>query len=167
MRRLTAKPVSESVAEMVEIVLPNDANPLGNILGGKVMHLMDIAGAIAAIRHARRHVVTVAVDSLDFLHPIRVGQHILLRAHVTCAFRTSMEVEVRVFLEDPLTGARRQTSSAYLTYVALDPEGRPARVPPLLVQTAEERQRHREALARRRRRLALARSHRKSIEAGK
>lgn len=167
MRRLKAKTVSESMSEMVEIVLPNDANPLGNILGGKVMHLMDIAGAIAAIRHSRRHVVTVSVDSLDFLHPIRVGQHILLRAFVNRAFRTSMEIEVRVYLEDPLTGERRQTSSAYLTYVALDPEGRPARVPPLVVRTREERRRHREALARRRRRLALARTHRKSFEAEK
>ena len=141
---------------MVEVVLPNDANLLGNILGGKVMHLIDIAGAIAAHRHSRSQVVTASVDSLDFLHPVRVGQIILLRAFVTRAFQTSMEVEVNVYMEDYIRGERRQTSSAFLTYVALDDLGKPARVPPLLPRTAEERRRYREALKRRRRRLTLA-----------
>ena len=95
MRKQRGKTVSESRAEMVEVVLPNDANPLGNILGGKVMHLIDIAGAIAAHRHTRNVVVTVSVDNLDFLHPIRVGQLIILRAQVTRAFRTSVEVAVK------------------------------------------------------------------------
>lgn len=159
------KTVAESAVEMVEVVLPNDANPLGNILGGKVMHLIDIAGAIAAHRHSRRHVVTVSVDYLDFVHPIRVGQLILLRAFVTGVFHTSMEVEVKVFLEDYITGEHRQTSSAFVTYVALDAEGRPTPVPPLLLRTAEERRRHREALARRRRRLAMAaRVHRRYFD---
>src|SRR5437867_7750551 len=94
------KTVSESEAEMMEVVLPNDANPLGNILGGKVMHLIDMAGSIAAHRNSQSFVVTASVDSLDFLHPISVGQLIVLRAKVTRAFRTSMEVEVRVYLED-------------------------------------------------------------------
>src|SRR3989442_3834076 len=106
--RLKPRTPAESQTEMLEVVLPNDANPLGNILGGKVMHLIDMAGAIAAHRHARSIVVTVAVDNLDFLHPIRVGQLIVLRAHVTRAFSTSMEVEVKVFLEDYLTGQQRQ-----------------------------------------------------------
>src|SRR5712692_784684 len=143
------KTVSESEAEMMEVVLPNDANPLGNVLGGRVMHLIDMAGAIAAHRHSQSHVVTVSVDNLDFVHHIRVGQVILLRSQVTRAFRTSMEVEVNVYLEDYITGKRRQTSSAFVTYVAVDSEGRPSPVPPLIVRTAEEKRRYREALERR------------------
>ena len=147
---------------MLEVVLPNDANPLGNILGGKVMHLIDIAGAIAAHRHSHRHVVTASVDSLDFVRPIRVGQIILLQAHVTRAFRTSMEVEVNVYLEDYISGEQHQTSSAFATYVAVGEDGKPAVVPPLIPQTAAEKRRYREALQRRRRRLALAsRTHRR------
>ncbi len=129
MAKLPGKTVAESAAEMVEMVLPNDANPLGNMLGGKVMHLIDIAGAISAHRHARSQVVTVAVDNLDFLYPIRVGELVVLRAHITRTFRTSMEVEVRVYREDYLTGERQQTSSAFVTYVALDPTGKAARSP--------------------------------------
>jgi acyl-CoA hydrolase len=160
--RLKGRTVAETQVEMVEVVLPNDANPLGNILGGKVMHLIDIAGAIAAHRHARSHVVTASVDNLDFARPIRVGQVILLRSHVTRAFHTSMEVEVNVYLEDYIRGERRQTSSAFVTYVAVDEEGRPKPVPPLIVKTAEEKRRYREALVRRRRRLNLAaRAHRR------
>lgn len=159
------KTVSESQTEMVEVVLPNDANPLGNILGGTVMHLIDIAGAIAAHRHARSIVVTASVDHLDFLHPIRVGQLILLRARVTRVFRTSMEVEVKVYLEDFLTGERRQTSSAFVTYVALDQKGHPKAVPPLMPRSPEEKRRYREALARRRQRLAdAARAHHRYFE---
>jgi acyl-CoA hydrolase len=157
--------VSESRVEMVEVALPNDANPLGNMLGGKVMHLIDMAGAIVAHRHTRRVVVTVSVDNLDFVHPIRVGQLVILRAHVTRAFHTSIEVGVRVYREDALTGERRQTSSAFVTYVALDQQGRPTEVPPVVPQTAEEKQEYREALARRRHRLAAAnRAHRRYFE---
>ncbi|MDO8835825.1 MAG: acyl-CoA thioesterase, partial [Vicinamibacterales bacterium] len=94
---------------MVQVVLPNDANPHGFILGGTVMHLVDIAGAIAALRHTRTPMVTAAVDGLQFLHPIKVGDLILLRARVTCTFTTSLEVEVDVFSEETLTGARRLT----------------------------------------------------------
>jgi acyl-CoA hydrolase len=165
MRKQKAKTVADSVTETVEIVLPNDANPLGNILGGKVMHLMDIAGAIAARRHCRSVVVTASVDNLDFVHPIKVGQLIVLRAFVTRAFNTSLEVEVNVFLEDGLTGERRQTSSAFVTYVAVDREGRPMKVPPIVPVTAQEKRRFREALVRRHRRLALAaRAHRRYFE---
>jgi acyl-CoA hydrolase len=165
MREAKGRTVAESTVEMLEVVLPNDANPLGNILGGKVMHLIDIAGAIAAHRHSRRHVVTVSVDYLDFVHPIRVGQLIRLHACVTRVFHTSMEVEVKVFMEDYITGEHRQTSSAFVTYVALDSEGRPTAVPPLILRTTEERRRYREALARRRRRLAMAtRVHRRYFE---
>jgi len=165
MAELKGKTVAESVVEMVEVVLPNDANQLGNMLGGKVMHLIDIAGAVAAHRHARAQVVTAAVDNLDFLYPIRVGELVVLRAHITRAFRTSMEAEVRVYLEDYLTGERRQTSSAFVTYVALDAAGKPKEVPPLIPRAREERRRYREALERRRRRLALAaRAHRRYFE---
>lgn len=157
--------VEESQVEMLEVVLPNDANLLGNILGGKVMHLIDIAGAIAAHRHSRSQVVTASVDSLDFRHPVRVGQIIILRAFVTRAFNTSMEVEVNVYCDDYVKGQRLQTSSAFLTYVALDGEGNPAPVPPLLPRTQEERRRYREALERRRHRLALAaRAHRRYFD---
>jgi acyl-CoA hydrolase len=165
MAKLKGRTVTESKVEMVEVVLPNDANPLGNILGGKVMHLMDMAGAICAHRHARSHVVTASVDTLDFLHPVRVGQIIILRAFLTRVFHTSMEVEVNVFLEDDIQGERRQTSSAFLTYVAVDKSGKPIAAPPLLPRTAQERHRYREALERRRRRLALAaRAHRRYFE---
>jgi acyl-CoA hydrolase len=165
MAKLPGKTVAESAAEMVEVVLPNDANPLGNLLGGKVMHLIDVAGAIAAHRHSRSQVVTVAVDNLDFLYPIRVGELVVLRAHITRAFRTSMETEVRVYREDYLTGERQQTNSAFVTYVALDPTGKPQAVPPLIPQSKDEKRRYREALARRRQRLALAaRAHRRYFE---
>ena|ERR1051326_7593933 len=156
MKQQQGRTVDHSKTEMMEVVLPNDANVLGNILGGKVMHLMDIAGAIAAHRHCQSHVVTVSVDSLDFLYPVRVGQIILLRSWVTRAFNTSMEVEVKVYMEDYITGQRRQTSSAFMTYVAVDTDGRPTSVPPLIVRTAEEKHRYRQALERRRHRLAVA-----------
>jgi len=165
MAKLPGKTVAESAAEMVEMALPNDANPLGNLLGGKVMHLIDIAGAISAHRHARSQVVTVAVDNLDFIYPIRVGELVVLRAHINRAFQTSMEAEVRVYREDYLTGERRQTSSAFVTYVALDSAGKPQAIPPLIPRTREEKRRYREALVRRRQRLALAaRAHRRYFE---
>jgi acyl-CoA hydrolase len=165
MPKAKGRTVAESKTEMLEVVLPNDANPLGNILGGKVMHLIDIAGAIAAHRHSHSLVVTAAVDTLDFVHPIRVGEVILLRSQVTRAFHTSMEVEVRVFREDYITGERRQTSSAFVTYVAIDSQGQPSRVPRLIPQTADERRRYHEALRRRRRRLAeAAQIHRRYFE---
>jgi len=165
MAKLTGKTVAESAVEMVEVVLPNDANVLGNMLGGKVMHLVDIAGAVVAHRHARSQVVTVAVDNLDFLYPIRVGDLVILRAHITRAFRTSLETEVKVFREDYLTGEKRQTSSAFVTYVALDASGKPREVPPVIPRGREEKRRYREALERRRQRLALAvRAHRRYFE---
>jgi acyl-CoA hydrolase len=165
MANAKGRTVDESRVEMTEVVLPNDANPLGNILGGKVMHLIDIAGGIAAHRHAQSHVVTVSVDTLDFRYPVRVGQIIVLHAFVTRAFKTSMEVEVNVYSEDYITGERRQTSSAFLTYVAIDQSGKPTRVLPIVPRTAIERRRYREALERRRRRLALAaRAHQRYFE---
>jgi acyl-CoA hydrolase len=165
MPQLKGKTVAQSQVEMVEVVLPNDTNSLGNVLGGRVMHLIDMAGAVAAHRHSRSLVVTASVDYLDFVHPIRVGQLIILRALVTRVFRTSIEVEVKVYLEDYVTGKRLQTSSAFVTYVALDAEGHPTPVAPLIVRTAEEKRRYREALLRRRQRLAwAARAHRRYFE---
>jgi acyl-CoA hydrolase len=136
---LTPKRAAESATEMVQVVLPNDANPLGFILGGTVMHLIDIAGAIACHRHTRSLLVTAAVDDLQFLHPIKVGDLIILKAHVTCTFRTSLEVQVDVYSEEILTGNRRQTSTAFLTFVTIGPDGGRVAVAPLLVETEEER----------------------------
>jgi acyl-CoA hydrolase len=151
---MIAKPPSASFTETVQAVLPNDANPLGFILGGTVMHLIDIAGAIAAHRHTRSLLVTAAVDGLVFLCPIKVGDLIILRATVTAAFKTSLEVEVEVFSEGTLTGERRLTSRAFLTFVAIDRAGGRVQVPPLLLETDAERQTAREAEVRRSARLA-------------
>jgi acyl-CoA hydrolase len=148
-----AKPSSDSFTEMVQVVLPNDANPLGFILGGTVMHLIDIAGAIAAIRHTRHRVVTAAVDGLQFLHSIKVGDLIILRARVTCTFRTSLEVAVDVLSEETLSGARQLTSHAYLTFVAIGEDGERVPVPPLRIDTEEERLRAEDAQVRRAERL--------------
>ena len=138
---------------MVQVVLPNDANPLGFILGGTVMHLIDIAGAIACHRHTRSLLVTAAVDDLQFLHPIKVGDLIILKARVTCTFRTSLEVLVDVFSEETLTGRRLQTSRAFLTFVSVDRDGGRLPVTPMLVETDEERRVCEEAHARRAARL--------------
>src|SRR2546427_8778033 len=116
---MTPKRSSESVTEMVQVVLPNDATQLGFILGGTVMHLIDIAGAIACHRHTRSLLVTAAVDDLQFLHPIKVGDLIILKSRVTCAFRTSLEAQVDVYSEETLTGRRLLTSRAFLTFVAV------------------------------------------------
>src|SRR3979411_3365736 len=120
---LQPKRASESETEMVQVVLPNDANPLGYILGGTGMHLIYTAGAIACHRHTRSLLVTAAVDDLQFLHPIKVGDLIILKARVTCAFTTSLEAQVDVYSEETLAGTRRLTSRAYLTFVALARDG--------------------------------------------
>ena len=149
------KPVSASTSEIVEIVLPNDANLLGNMLGGRVMHLIDIAGALAGNRHSNSHVVTASVDYLDFRFPIHVGEWVVLKSSVNRVFHTSMEVGVKVFAENILTGERRHTSTAYVTFVALDTNQQPRVVPPLILKTEDERRRYREAGERRRMRLAM------------
>src|SRR3954469_22345457 len=128
---LAPKRAVDSATEMVQVVLPNDANPLGFILGGTVMHLIDIAGAIAGHRHTRTLLVTAAVDGLQFLHPIKIGDLIILKAVVTCAFNTSLEVRVDVYSEETLTGKRLYTSRAYLTFVAVAADGARLPVPPL------------------------------------
>ncbi len=146
---LTPKSPSESATEMVEVVLPNDTNPMGFMLGGAVMHLIDIAGAIAAFRHARELMVTAAVDGLEFLNPIRVGDFIVLKARVTAAFTTSLEVEVTVYSEGALTGTRQLTSRAYLTFVAVERDGVRPKIPPVKAETGGERQLQDAARARR------------------
>jgi acyl-CoA hydrolase len=151
---LPAKPSSESATEMVEVVLPNDTNPMGFMLGGAVMHLIDLAGAIAAFRHARALMVTAAVDGLEFLNPIKVGDFIVLKARVTAAFTTSLEVEVKVYSEGALTGTRQMTSRAYLTFVTLDRDGKRVEIPPLAIGTDEERKLQEAAGVRREEHLA-------------
>ena len=130
-----AKRWQDSASETVQVVLPNDSNPLGFILGGTVMHLIDITGAIACHRHTNMLALTAGVDSLDFIHPIKVGDLIILKSRVTCVFKTSLEVEVEVFSEAIQTGERKLTSKAYLTFVSLDKNGKPTAVPPLLIET--------------------------------
>ena len=154
---LPGRPVRESASEYSELALPTDANTLGFLLGGRVMHLVDLAGAMAAIRHARRPVVTVSIDHMSFLHPVHIGQLITLRSSVNRVFHTSMEVGVKVVVEDLLTGERRHTSSAYLTFVAIDAEGKPIPVRPVIPETEEEKLRYEEAGERRAHRLEVKR----------
>src|SRR5208282_6544062 len=132
---LKGKPVSASRSEMTEIVLPAQTNPLGKLLGGQVMHLVDMVAAIAAHRHSNSHVVTASVDYVDFRNPVRVGELIILKSSVNRVFRTSMEVGVKVFSENFLTGHRLHTSSAYLTFVAVDANRQPQEIRPLILET--------------------------------
>lgn len=152
---LTARYVRESSSELSEMALPNDANPLGNLIGGKVMHLVDVVAAIAATRHARHSCVTASVDYMTFLHPIHIGELVLLKSSVNRAFNTSMEIGVKVWVENLHTGERRHTSSAYLTFVAVDTNGNRVPVPPLIPETDDELRRHAEAGKRRDYRLEL------------
>jgi acyl-CoA hydrolase len=146
-----------SFTETVQVVLPNDANPMGFALGGYVMHSIDLVAAIAAYRHTRGLLVTAAVDGLQFLHPVRVGDLIILHARVTATFKTSLEVEVEVFSEETLTGNRKLTSVAYLTFVTIEQNGVRAEVPPLDLETDDDRRRAAEAIERRNVRLKMRR----------
>ncbi|PYX80550.1 MAG: acyl-CoA thioesterase [Acidobacteria bacterium] len=146
---LLPRPVRDSQSEMVEVVLPNDANPLGNLLGGRLMHLIDVAGALACHRHSRSYVVTASTDHLDFLAPVHVGDLLILRSSVNRAFNTSMEVGVKVWVENYIAGTRRHVSSAYLTFVAVDRHGRHIPVPPVVPETADEKRRYEDAGRRR------------------
>jgi uncharacterized protein (TIGR00369 family) len=151
---MEGKRIQESSVVMSQMMNPQDTNPAGNVHGGVIMKLIDTAGGVAAIRHARANVVTVSIDRLDFHHPAFVGNLLILRASLNFVGRTSMEVGVRVETENLLTGERRHTASAYLTFVALDRDGRPMPLPPLILETDEEIRRNREAKARRETRLA-------------
>ena len=153
---LPGKPVSASRSEMTEIVLPAQTNPLGKLLGGHVMHLVDMAAAMAAHRHSNSYVVTASVDYIDFRNPVNLGEIVILKSQVNRVFHTSMEVGVEVFSENALTGEKKHTTTAYVTFVAIDEFTRkPKLVPPLILKTSEEKSRFREAGARREVRLAL------------
>jgi acyl-CoA hydrolase len=152
---MEGKPVRDSISEYSELALPNDANGHGNLLGGRVMHLVDLAAAMAAMRHARKPVVTASVDSLHFLHPVHISELVILRSSVNRVFRTSMEVGVKVETENLMTGKRVHTCSAYLTFVALGDDKRATVVPPVIPESEEEHRRYREAGERREYRLAL------------
>lgn len=151
---MEGKRVRESSVIMAQQMNPQDANPAGNVHGGVIMKLIDTAAGVAAIRHARSNAVTASVDRLDFYHPVFVGDFVTLRASVNFVGRTSMEVGVRVESENLRTGERLHTSTAYLTYVSLDAQGRPRELPPLILETDTQRRRHGEALTRRKMRLA-------------
>lgn len=158
MTKIKERPVSDSVVEMTEIVMPNDTNPLGKLMGGRVMHWVDICAAIAAGRHARTAVVTASLDQLDFLRPVPVGGVIVLLAAVNFTGRTSMEVGVKVFHEDRVSGQRKHVVSAYLTFVALDEvTGQPTEVPRVLPQNEDQQRRFAEAKDRREQRKARQR----------
>jgi len=148
------KRVKDSSVTIAQVMIPQDANPTGNVHGGVIMKLIDTAAAVVASRHARANTVTASIDRLDFLHPVFVGDLLFLKAGLNMAGRTSMEVGVRVEAENFITGEVRHTSSAYLTFVALDRDGRPQAVPPLILETEEEMRRNREAITRRDTRLA-------------
>jgi acyl-CoA hydrolase len=134
---------------MAEIVLPNDANPLNALLGGRLMHWIDLAGAMAAHRHSRQWVVTASIDHLDFLVPVRVGNLVILRSSVNRVFRTSMEVGVKVWVENYRSEQSQHVSSAYLTFVTIDAAGNRLVVPPVIPETADEKRRHEDAAHRR------------------
>jgi acyl-CoA hydrolase len=156
------KPPADSAVTMTEIVLPSHTNALGTIFGGQIVSWMDIAAAIAAGRHARRVVVTASIDALHFVAPVELGHIVHLKAMVNYAGRTSMEIGVRVDSENPLTGERTHTATAYTTFVALDEKGKPAEVPPVLPQSSEEKRRFEEAQKRREARIQLAKDLKKS-----
>ena len=156
--------VAESQSEMTELVLPNDTNTLGNLLGGRLMHFIDLVGAMAAYRHSRAHVVTASMEHIDFIAPVHVGDLVILKASVNRAFQTSMEVGVKVFVENAMAGTCRHVSSAYLTFVAIDQNGRSIPVSPLVAETPEEQRRYEDAGHRRERR-AQEREHKKQRHA--
>ena len=143
------RPVRDSQSEMAEIVLPNDANPLGALLGGRLMHWIDLAGAMAAHRHSRNHVVTASVDHIDFLVPVRVGDLVILKSSVNRVFSTSMEVGVKVFVENYISDTANHVASAHLTFVAIDKDGCRIRVAPVIPETDDQKRRYDDAGRRR------------------
>jgi acyl-CoA hydrolase len=154
MSAIKSKTIKESQVQMIELVLPNDTNILGNLLGGRLMHWIDIAAALAASRHCNNVAVTAAVDNLNFHQPVRLGEIVRLKASVNRAFKTSMEVGVRVEVEDIHTGTITHTNSAYLTFVSIDNESKkPVPVPQTIPETEEEQRRYEQALKRREQRL--------------
>lgn len=151
---LSPKPIRASRISIAQMMQPEHANNLGNVHGGWIMKLVDEAGALACMRHAQRRVVTVAIDSMSFRHPIKTSDLVILNAEVTYTGSTSIEAEVEVIAENPITGQRWQTNTAYLVYVALDDDGKPVAVPPILAETIDEERKMSEAKERQARRLA-------------
>jgi len=151
---VAAKTVASTQSEMTEIVLPNDTNTLGNLLGGRLMHFIDLTGAMAAYRHSRTHVVTAAMDHIDFIQPVHVGDLLILKSSVNRAFKSSLEVGVKVWVEHPQDGTLLHVASAYLVFVAIDKDGKRLRVPELLPETPNEIRRYADALRRREHREA-------------
>src|SRR5277367_2181088 len=148
-RNLIPRPVRESKSEMIELVLPNDTNPLGALLGGRLMHWIDLAGALAAHRHSHSYVVTASMDHIDFLVPVHVGDMVLLQWSVNRVFRTSMEVGVKVLVENYISQSRQKVAKAYLTFVAVDRHGRRLPVAPVIPENEDEKRRYEGALRRR------------------
>jgi acyl-CoA hydrolase len=148
-----SKTVKESQHESSEIMMPGHANNLGHVFGGVVLAMMDKTAAVAAIRHARRTCVTASIDRVDFREPIHLGDLVVMHASVNYVGRTSMEIGVRVEAEDLFSGKRRHTNSCYLTFVAVDQQGRPIEVPDIVPESPDEQRRYRAAVERRRRRL--------------
>jgi len=146
---LMPRPVRDSQSEMTEIVLPNDANPLATLLGGRLIHWIDLAGAMAAHRHARSHVVTASVDHIDFLVPVRVGDLVILRSSVNRVFQTSMETGVKVFVENYIADTAHHVASAYLTFVAIDAVGNHLKIPAVVPETEDQQRRYEDAGRRR------------------
>jgi len=146
--------VASTQSETSEIVLPNDTNVLGSLLGGRLMNFMDMTGAMAAYRHARTYLVTAAMDHIDFIRPVRLGSLITLKSSVNRAFNTSMEVGVKAWTENPQTGEQLHVASAYLVFVAVDKECHPQKVPQLVPETPDEKRRYADALLRRQHREA-------------
>lgn len=163
---MDAKTVGESRVTMAQVMLPQDANPSGNVHGGAIIKMMDNAAYVVAMRHCRTNAVTVSIDGLSFHNPVFIGDVVFLKASLNMASKTSMEVGVRVESENCITGEVRHTASAYLTFVALGKDGKPAPVPPLALETEEEQRRNREAVGRRESRLALREARQKSKKAG-
>lgn len=147
------KSVQDSMIEMTQLVLPNDANILGNLLGGRLMHWIDVAGALTASKHSNCVVATAALDSLDFRHPIKVGEMVRLKSRITWVGNTSMEVRVDVYCENLITGSVIKSNKAYITFVALDSDGKPTQVPLLCLNTEEEKEEFEKAVQRREMRL--------------
>lgn len=159
---MKGKKVAESTVIMAQEMRPQDASSAGNVHGGTIMKLIETAAGVVAARHARADVVTVSVDRLDFYHTVVVGEFLTMRASLNYVGKTSMEIGVRVESENPITGVRKHTSTAYLTFVALNKKGRPTPLPPIILETPEQERRHREAQIRRQTRL-LERTREKEV----
>jgi acyl-CoA hydrolase len=159
---LTPKSANDSKVEIIARMFPSDANPAGNVFGGEILKHIDIVAGIVAHRHCRKNAVTASIDRVDFLKPVFVGNALILNAHLTCVRKSSMEIEVKVEAEDLIKGTRTLTGTAFVTSVALDENGRPTSVPPMLLKTVEEKKRFAEGLKRMKQRVREKKKRRNS-----